>query len=206
MSDVLREAVLIAATLTTGLMAGVFGIYSNAIMHGLRRTDDRTFVAAFQSIDRAIINPAFMATFLGPLVLTALAAVLHLAGEGRPLLPWIVVALVLCFLVFVITIRVNVPRNNEIKAAGDVDRLTDLHGLRERFDEARGPLESRASVRLDPRVRPARLGADQVRTGALTPNFWLLGRSRSWKASARPNLSSQPRVAHTTAGEKRHES
>jgi uncharacterized membrane protein len=39
--------------------------------------------------------------------------------------------------VFVITIRVNVPRNNEIKAAGDVDRLTDLHSVRVRFDEAR---------------------------------------------------------------------
>jgi uncharacterized membrane protein len=137
MSGVLREAVLIAATLTTGLMAGVFGIYSNAIMPGLRRTDDRTFVGAFQSIDRTIINPAFMATFFGALVLNALAVVLHLAGEGRLPLPWIVAALVLYILVFVITIRVNVPRNNEIKAAGDVDRLTDLHGVRERFDEAR---------------------------------------------------------------------
>jgi uncharacterized membrane protein len=136
-SDVLREAVLIAATLTTGLMAGVFGIYSNAIMPGLRRTDDRTFVAAFQSIDRAIINPAFMATFLGALALTALAALLHITGEGRPLLPWIVAALVLYLLVFIVTIRVNVPRNNEIKAAGDVDRMTDLHGVRDRLNEAR---------------------------------------------------------------------
>jgi uncharacterized membrane protein len=135
-SDVLREAVLIAATLTTGLMAGVFGIYSNAIMPGLRRTDDRTFVAAFQSIDRAIINPAFLATFIGALVLTALTALLHFTGEARPLLPWIVAALVLYLVVFVVTIRVNVPRNNEIKAAGDVDRMTDLLGVRERFDEA----------------------------------------------------------------------
>ncbi|HET8915624.1 MAG TPA: anthrone oxygenase family protein [Propionibacteriaceae bacterium] len=137
MSDVLREAVLIAATLTTGLMAGVFGIYSNAIMPGLRRTDDRTFVAAFQSIDRAIINPAFMATFLGALVLTALSALLHLTGEARSLLPWTVAALLLYLVVFVVTIRVNVPRNNEIKAAGDVDRMTDVHGVRERFNEVR---------------------------------------------------------------------
>jgi uncharacterized membrane protein len=137
MSDVLREVVLIAATLAMGLMAGVFGIYSNAIMPGLRRTDDRTFVAAFQSIDRAIINPAFMATFLGALVLTALAALLHLTSEGRPLLSWIVAAFVLYLFVFVVTIRVNVPRNNEIKAVGDVDRLTDPRGVRERFDEAR---------------------------------------------------------------------
>jgi uncharacterized membrane protein len=135
-SDVLREVVLIAATLTTGLMAGVFGLYSNAIMPGLRRTDDRTFVAAFQSIDRAIINPAFMATFLGALVLTALTALLHFTGEARSLLPWIVAALVLYLVVFVVTIRVNVPRNNEIKAAGDVDRMTDVHGVRERFNEA----------------------------------------------------------------------
>jgi uncharacterized membrane protein len=137
MSDVLREVVLIAATLAMGLMAGVFGIYSNAIMPGLRRTDDRTFVAAFQSIDRAIINPAFMATFLGALVLTALAALLHLTAEGRQLLSWIVAAFVLYLFVFVVTIRVNVPRNNEIKAVGDVDRLTDPRGVRERFDEAR---------------------------------------------------------------------
>ena len=134
MSDVLREVVLIAATLTTGLMAGVFGLYSNAIMPGLRRTDDRTFVAAFQSIDRAIINPVFMATFLGALVLTALTALLHFTGEARSLLPWIVAALVLYLVVFVVTIRVNVPRNNEIKAAGDVDRMTDVHGVRERFN------------------------------------------------------------------------
>ena len=137
MSDVVREVALIAATLTTGLMAGVFGLYSNAIMPGLRRTDDRTFVAAFQSIDRAIINPAFMATFLGALVLTALTALLHLTGEARSQLPWIVAALVLYLVVFVVTIRVNVPQNNEIKAAGDVDRMTDVHGVRERFNEAR---------------------------------------------------------------------
>lgn len=137
MSEVLREVVLIAATITMGLMAGVFGIYGNAIMPGLRRTDDRTFVAAFQSIDRAIINPVFMVIFFGALALPALAALLHLTGDQRPMLPWIGAALVLYLFVFVITIGVNVPRNNEIKAAGDVDRMTDLRGVRERFDEAR---------------------------------------------------------------------
>jgi uncharacterized membrane protein len=137
MFDVLREVVLIAATMTMGLMAGVFGIFSNAIMPGLRRTDDRTFVAAFQSIDRSIINPAFMVTFIGALALTALAALLHLTGDRRPMLPWIGAAFVLYLLVFVITIKVNVPRNNEIKAAGDIDRMADPHGVRERFDEGR---------------------------------------------------------------------
>lgn len=55
------RAALVAATISVGLLAGVFGIYANSIMPGLGRTDDRTFVGAFQSIDRAIINPVFLA-------------------------------------------------------------------------------------------------------------------------------------------------
>jgi uncharacterized membrane protein len=38
----------------------VFAIYANAVMPGLCRSDDRTFVGAFQSIDTAIINPLFL--------------------------------------------------------------------------------------------------------------------------------------------------
>lgn len=41
-------------------MAGVFAIYANAVMPGLRRSDDRTFVGAFQSSDTVIINPLFL--------------------------------------------------------------------------------------------------------------------------------------------------
>jgi uncharacterized membrane protein len=132
-----RRAALIAATMTMGFMAGVFGIYANAIMPGLGKTDDRTFVGAFQSIDRAIINPLFMATFLGALVLTGLAAVLHLGGDARSVLPWVVAALVLYLAAFVVTIGVNVPLNDGLKAAGDPDRIADLAAARERFNEAR---------------------------------------------------------------------
>jgi uncharacterized membrane protein len=58
--EILRAATLVVATITTGLMAGVFAIYANAVMPGLCRSDDRTFVGAFQSIDTAIINPLFL--------------------------------------------------------------------------------------------------------------------------------------------------
>ena len=68
---ILQGVALIAATMTTGLMAGVFGLYAHAIMPGLNKTDDRTFVGAFQAIDRAIINPLFMLWFFGALVFPA---------------------------------------------------------------------------------------------------------------------------------------
>ncbi len=127
----------IAATVTMGIMAGVFGLYSHTVMPGLRRTDDRTFVGAFQALDRAIINPWFMlGGFLGALVFTAASALL-LLGAGGSALAWTVAALVLYLVAFVVTVAVNVPMNNAIKAAGDPDGIADLAGLRAAFDEAR---------------------------------------------------------------------
>jgi uncharacterized membrane protein len=135
--DILRPTSLLVATITMGLMAGVFGLYAHAIMPGLRKADDRTFVGAFQQIDRAIINPWFMASFLGALAFTALALVLHLRDDERSVLPWIAAALVLYVVVFVVTIAVNVPLNDELKAAGEPDRIADLAAVREQFDETR---------------------------------------------------------------------
>jgi uncharacterized membrane protein len=131
----LRGISLLGATITVGLVAGVFALYAHTIMPGLRNTDDHTFVAAFQSIDREIINPWFMAGgFVGALVFTLAAAVSNL---GRAALPWIIAALALYLIAFVITIAVNVPLNDAIKAAGNPDRIRDLAGIRERFHETR---------------------------------------------------------------------
>jgi uncharacterized membrane protein len=135
--EIARTTALIVATLAMGLMAGVFGLYSIAIMPGLERTNDRTFVRAFQEIDTAIINPLFLLTFFGALVVTGIAAGLHLGKDFRSGLPWIVVALVLYLAVVVATVAVNVPLNDDIKAAGDPDRIADLAGVREQFNEAR---------------------------------------------------------------------
>ena len=135
--EVFRGAVLIAATITTGLVTGVFFAYANSIMPGLRRTDDRTFVGAFQALDRAIINPLFMACFFGALVFTGLAAVLHLDADNRPVLPWVAAAFVLYLAAVVITLAVNVPLNDALRAAGDPDRIGDLRAVRRRFSESR---------------------------------------------------------------------
>jgi uncharacterized membrane protein len=132
--NALRTASLLAATITTGLVAGVFGLYAHTIMPGLGKTDDRTFVGAFQSIDRAIINPWFIGLgFLGALVFTLTAGVSHLGREG---FVWIAVAFVLYLVTVIITIAINVPLNDAIKAAGDPDTI-DVAAVRAAFDEAR---------------------------------------------------------------------
>lgn len=133
--DALRTVFLMAATVSMGLVAGVFALYAHTIMPGLATTDDRTFVGAFQSIDRAIINPWFIGGgFVGALVFTIVAAIAHLGQDG---LLWIAAALGLYLVTFVITIAINVPLNDGIKAAGDPDQIADLAAVRQRFDEAR---------------------------------------------------------------------
>jgi uncharacterized membrane protein len=136
--DLIRGFSLVAATLTMGLVTGAFALYAHAIMPGLKTTDDRTFVGAFQAMDRAIINPWFMAGgFAGALVFTGLAVVLHLGSEVRSVLPWVAAAFVLYLVTFVITIAVNVPLNDGIKAAGAPDRISDLAAVRAQFNEAK---------------------------------------------------------------------
>jgi uncharacterized membrane protein len=131
----LRTVSLMAATVSTGLVAGVFALYAHTIMPGLAKTDDRTFVGAFQSIDRAIINPWFIVGgFFGALVFTIVAAIANLGEDG---LPWTAAAFVLYLVGFIITMTINVPLNDGIKAAGDPDRITDLAAVRRRFNEAR---------------------------------------------------------------------
>jgi uncharacterized membrane protein len=108
--------------MSMGLMAGVFGLYAHTIVPGLGRTDDWAFVGAFRAVDRGIVNPWFLlGGFAGSLVFTALAAGFYLGVLWRSVLTWIVAALTLYAAVVVITLAVNVPLNNGIKGAGDLD-------------------------------------------------------------------------------------
>src|SRR5918993_293274 len=107
-------ATLVAGTVTAGLMAGLFAAFSYAVMPGLARTDDATFVAAMQRINGAILNPVFGLCFGGALAFTALALLLRRgeAGAGG-----ILAGLLLYAAVLVVTFAVNVPLNNRLDAA-----------------------------------------------------------------------------------------
>lgn len=136
--DAVRAVVLIAATVSMGFIAGAFLLYAHAIMPGLGRADDRTFVGAFQALDRGIVNPVFMVTsFLGALVFTVAALFVFLGGDWNSVLPWVIVALVLYGVSVIMTGAINVPLNNQIKAAGNPDEIADLHQVRTEFNEPR---------------------------------------------------------------------
>ena len=64
------------AALGSGLMAGVFFAFSTFVMKALARLPAREGIAAMQSINIVVINPAFLGVFLG----TAVACVAVLGG------------------------------------------------------------------------------------------------------------------------------
>lgn len=134
--DTLQILTLVLATLTMGLAAGFLYAYAHDIMPGLGRSDDRTFVAGFQAVDKVVVNPWFVLGFLGAPVLTGLAALLHLGGDDRSELVLVLGAFVLYLGVLGITFRVHLPLNAQIQAGGDPDRLPapELATVRERFE------------------------------------------------------------------------
>jgi uncharacterized membrane protein len=121
--DTVRIAVLVAATLATGLNAGVYYTYACSIMVTLRGVDDRTFVNVMQRINRDIQNGWFFLTFMGSLLVTALALILFIGVDGAVVLP-VAIGLGLYVLSFGITMAVNVPMNERMDKVGDPATMT----------------------------------------------------------------------------------
>ncbi|MEV5877792.1 anthrone oxygenase family protein [Streptomyces sp. NPDC052101] len=117
-----EAAVLIAATIATGLSAGVFYIFACAVMPALARSDDRTYVEVMRNINTVIQNPVFLLGFMGALVLTGLSA---WQLRGTPCGRWAGAALLAYALVFLVTTAFNIPLNNALAAKGTSSALRE---------------------------------------------------------------------------------
>jgi uncharacterized membrane protein len=126
--------VLSAGTVCTGLVAGLLYSYSVSVMLGLAETDDRTFVKVMQRINSAIQNPVFGLVFLGAVGFTLAAAVMERRLGARQATKWALAGLGLYCLAMFITMGINIPLNDKLARAGDVDSITDLHALRKSFE------------------------------------------------------------------------
>lgn len=129
----LGHAVLLAATVTMGLNAGLFYAFSMGAMPGLARTGDETFVHAMQQINRAILNPWLALILAGPGVLMVVSAVVQLGAGDRGELPWTIAGFGLYLAMLVITMGINVPLNNQLDRAQPAT-TTDFASVRGRFE------------------------------------------------------------------------
>jgi len=77
------QILLVIATVTVALVAGLMYAFSVSVNKGIGKLGDAPYLTAMQSINREIINPLFMASFLGSLLLLPAIAWLSYNVTGR---------------------------------------------------------------------------------------------------------------------------
>jgi uncharacterized membrane protein len=103
--------------LGSGLMAGIFFIFSNTVMDALARLQPPEGIAAMQSINSTILNPLFFAAFLGTAVISSLLAVSLFWRWEQPGAVYLLCGSLLYLVgAILVTIMFNVPMNKALDA------------------------------------------------------------------------------------------
>jgi uncharacterized membrane protein len=109
--------VTLVSAVGCGLMAGVFFAFSTFVMRALARLPPAQGISAMQSINVAVINPWFMAPFLGTAASCGLLTVSSLVRWPTPGAVYLLVGSVLYLVgTVLVTIAFNVPRNDALAA------------------------------------------------------------------------------------------
>lgn len=104
--------------LLTGIMAGIYFTWTNAVMAGLDRLKPAESIVAFRALDAAILNKVFMTFFVLPTITALVSAVLWLLDGQTGAAVALFVATGVYLSGQVSTATVNVPMN---KVLGEVD-------------------------------------------------------------------------------------
>lgn len=111
----LANALLIITATTTALTAGLFYSWACSVTIGLGRLPNAEYIAAMQSINRAILNPVFFSCFLGAAILLPICTYVQYGQSASPRF-WLLLAATATYLigVFGVTIFGNVPLNEAL--------------------------------------------------------------------------------------------
>lgn len=119
------ETIILAlAILLTGLMAGIFFTWSNAVKPGIGKLSDIEYLRALQSMNRVILNNAFKIIFLGAIIVVALVPVFYFNLYPKNIFWLFVFTLVIYWIgVFGVTVSGNIPLN-EILDKTNLESIT----------------------------------------------------------------------------------
>lgn len=111
-----KTIVFLTSVILTGLSAGFFYAWSVSVIPGNLKVADEVYLRTMQSINRAILNPAFFIVFFGSMVL--LVANTFLKVQLNTVSFWLIVLSALLYVVgtFGVTGLGNVPLNNQLDA------------------------------------------------------------------------------------------
>lgn len=127
--------IYVSAVLLTGLLAGLFYGYDCSVIRGLSSLSDEEYIRAFQSINKAILNPYFFLSFMGSLIILPMAT-WKSYSEGAPLFHFLLSATIVYTIgVFGITLFGNVPLNDSLEQFDLANSSSDqIHKVRQSFE------------------------------------------------------------------------
>ena len=158
MNDTWITILAVSAIISVGMMSGLYWAFTIAVMPGLAESDDRTFVAVMQAINRRIQNVWFLPVFLGSVVLPVATAVTLFVSNDSEATPWGVAGGLLAILPLVITVRGNIPLNTALESAGDGGDLDDPAGCTQVVRATMDAAQSLADLLLDTCIRCSHWG------------------------------------------------
>ena len=120
----IETIILASAIFLTGLMAGIFFTWSNAVKPGIGKLSDIEYLRALQSMNRVILNNAFRIIFLGSIIAVALVPVFYFNLYPKNIFWLFVFTLVIYWIgVFGVTVSGNIPLN-EILDKTNLESIT----------------------------------------------------------------------------------
>jgi uncharacterized membrane protein len=111
-----KSMVMFGAVVLTGLSAGLFYAWSVSVIPGTQKVLDTTYLETMQSINRAILNPAFFFIFFGSVIFLSIASIYEFHDNK-----WVFGILLTASITYLIgTVGVtafgNVPLNDQLDA------------------------------------------------------------------------------------------
>jgi uncharacterized membrane protein len=119
-----QTIILVFAIFLTGIMAGIFFTWSNAVKPGIGKLSDLEYLNALQSMNRVILNGAFLIVFVGAIIAVALVPLFHFHLYPKNIF-WLFICILLIYWigVFGITVFGNIPLN-EILDKTNLETIT----------------------------------------------------------------------------------
>ena len=112
----IKSIVLYGAVVLTGLSAGFFYAWSVSVIAGTKKVTVNTYLETMQSINRAILNPAFFLIFFGSILLLIIGSALLFNTNMTTF--WLMLTSSVVYLIGTVGVTGlgNVPLNNQLEA------------------------------------------------------------------------------------------
>ncbi len=125
MEITIKSFVLFGSVVLTGLSAGLFYAWSVSVIPGTQKVVDITYLQTMQSINRAILNPAFFTIFFGSVLFLVTSSVYEF--HSNKVAFWFLVTSSITYLIGTIGVTGlgNVPLNNQLDALNLAEIGTD---------------------------------------------------------------------------------